>query len=458
AGGSGGRVERISWDNEIIWGFNYSSDIYHQHHDIEVMPNGNILIIAWEKHTEAESLQAGRDPEKLSPAGLWAERIVEVQPLGNEDYEVIWEWHLWDHLIQEFDANLPNYGSVAEHPERIDLNYIGLTGVGGADWVHLNSIDYQPELDQILVSTRAFSEIWILDHSTTTQEAAGHSGGQSGKGGDLLYRWGNPQTYQQGTSEDQQLFTAHDAHWIESGLPDAGKILLYNNGIGRPEGVYSTVEILEPPMNTAGNYVYEPATAYGPATPDWIYTAEDPESFFSKILSGAQRLPNGNTLICEGMYGRIFEITPDEETVWEYVNPINQWGPVSQGDPAIQNHVFRAYRFAAEHPALVDKPLPPGVPLELNPWPVDCALSSSLDGPQRIDGPKVYPLPFEEFLYLDNPGCQARHIRIWNAMGSLVHQGTYNGCRLELYLSGFQPGIYGLQVDRQPLLKILKSP
>ncbi|MGC8644373.1 MAG: hypothetical protein ACP5XB_31305, partial [Isosphaeraceae bacterium] len=60
------------------------------------------------------------------------------------------------------------------------------------------------ELDQILLSVHSFSEIWIIDHGTTTAEAATHKGGRSGKGGDLLYRWGNPQAYRAGTAADQQ--------------------------------------------------------------------------------------------------------------------------------------------------------------------------------------------------------------------------------------------------------------
>ena len=100
---------------------------------------------------------------------------------------------------------------MAKHPELIDLNF-RLSQVSGSayepssDWMHSNGIDYNPELDQIVLSARNFSEVWIIDHSTTTAEAAGHGGGKSGKGGDLLYRWGNPRAWRTGTRDDQQLF------------------------------------------------------------------------------------------------------------------------------------------------------------------------------------------------------------------------------------------------------------
>ena len=148
----------------------------------------------------------------------------------------MWQWNAWDHLIQDYDASVDNYGVVADHPELLDINFIGATGnqAGRADWMHCNGIDYNAVLDQIVLSCKNMNEIYIIDHSTTTAEAAGHTGGNSGKGGDLLYRWGNPQAYDSGLSSDQQLFGQHDVQWIEEGRAGAGDLLLFNNGVGRP--------------------------------------------------------------------------------------------------------------------------------------------------------------------------------------------------------------------------------
>ena len=85
----------------------------------------------------------------------------------------------------------------------MDINYLGNQPTGVADWMHANAVDYNEDLDQIMISAREFNEVWIIDHSTSTAEAASHSGGMYGKGGDLLYRWGNPEAYGRGDSTDR---------------------------------------------------------------------------------------------------------------------------------------------------------------------------------------------------------------------------------------------------------------
>jgi hypothetical protein len=368
-GGAGGRVQEFSWDGDLLWNYDYSTADHRQHHDIERLPNGNVLVLAWELKNSAESIAAGRNPALLSNGELWPDHIVEVQPFGSSGGIIVWEWHAWDHLIQEFDAAKANYGTVADHPELIDLNF---TFNSGADWLHSNGIDYSAELDQIVVSVRNFSELWVIDHSTTTAQAAGHTGGTSGRGGDLLYRWGNPQTYDRGVGADQQLFVQHDASWIPVDRPGEGNILVFNNGTGRPGGNHSTVDEIVTPVDEFGDYELDPGAAFGPAAPTWSYEDAPATSFYATNTSGAQRQPNGNTLICEGPAGRFFEVTPQRETVWEYVNPIRSTGPIQQGASAIQNAVFRAYRYGPDYAAFEGRELTPGDPLELydRPLPV----------------------------------------------------------------------------------------
>jgi hypothetical protein len=330
---------------------------------------------------------------------------LEIKPTGKTTGDIVWEWHAWDHLIQDVDKSKPGYGDIAEHPELIDINFstnmIGamladpqqlaqlrsLGYVGGAprpgqpqqrgvpeqtdtpqndseknntpkekpansdavvtpgppgpgrpggpgapfamegDWMHANSVAYNAELDQIMLSIHEFSEVWIIDHGTTTAEAASHKGGRRGKGGDLLYRWGNPNVYRNGSDPDQKLFGQHCAHWISPGLPGAGNMLVFNNGSGRPDGAYSTVEEIVLPLTEDGLYEREEFTAFGPEEATWTYLAPDKTSFFSMLISGAERLANGNTIICSGNQGIVFEVSADNETVWQYKHPGAGFGP-----------------------------------------------------------------------------------------------------------------------------------
>ena len=362
-GGAGGIVHEIAWDGTVVWEFQYADDQHRAHHDIEPMPNGNVLIIAWEYKTAEEAVAAGRDPASLTAGALWPDHIIEVQPTGEGGGDIVWEWHVWDHLIQDYDAARDNYGNVADHPELIDINYSspGPPNPDSADFTHINSVDYNQELDQVLLSVPRYFEIWVIDHSTTTEEAAGHTGGNSGKGGDLLYRWGNPRTYGAGGEPDRKFFAQHYANWIEPGLPGEGDILLFNNNHRSPEGMYSSVDQVSPPVDDSGDYYLEAGSAYGPAQQTWTYTADPPTDFFSHNISGAQRLPNGNTLICSGANGTFFEVTPQGEVVWEYVNPYVEDGELPQGEPVPEsqkgsmNCVFTATRYGPDYAGLVGR-------------------------------------------------------------------------------------------------------
>ena len=96
--GAGGRIEQLDWDGKQVWKYDVADDNAMQHHDIEPLPNGNVLILAWERKTGAEALAAGRNPKLLSSKELWPEKIIEYSPASGT---VVWEWHVWDHLVQE---------------------------------------------------------------------------------------------------------------------------------------------------------------------------------------------------------------------------------------------------------------------------------------------------------------------------------------------------------------------
>ncbi len=291
------------------------------------MPNGNVLVIAWERRTAEEAYGMGRIEINNPLNEFWADALFEIQPEGMNGGLIVWEWHIWDHMIQDVSQDLPNYGMITDHPELININYatVGSSGGGGggnqphADWFHMNAVDYNEELDQIIFSSPRMNEFYIIDHSTTTEEASSHLGGNSGMGGDFLYRWGNPRVYVRGTETDQYIFVVHGVNWIREEFPGYGNILYYVNGNGRPEGQYSTVEELIPPLNEDNLYNINAEQAYAPDSPIWMF--DDNQGFHSQMQSGAFRLQNGNTLVSVAQHRRIFEVTTDGDIVWDYSHP-----------------------------------------------------------------------------------------------------------------------------------------
>ncbi|MBI5362001.1 MAG: aryl-sulfate sulfotransferase [Planctomycetes bacterium] len=390
-GGIGGKVQEFDWDGKLVWDSRIADEHHQHHHDIEPLPNGNVLMIVWEAKTKEEALAKGRDEKQVGEEGFWPDAVLEIQPVLPDGGKVVWEWHAWDHVVQDRDAKKAGYGNVAEHPELLDVNadhrndvplteeqkrtkaerdrqmkasgYVGggdeddppkdapradgapprdgggrggpggrrgRGGPGGnADWMHTNSVDYDAKNDLVVISSHNTNEIYVIDHGTTTAEAAAHAGGKRGKGGDLLYRWGNPRAYGAGTAKDQQLVAQHDARFLADGVPGAGHLMIFDNGQGRPDGDYSRVVELELPFDAAKGFTKEQGAAFGPKAPLWIY--QDPDHFSSFFISGADRLSNGNTLICEGASGRVFEVTSDKKIVWEFLNPLGGDLPMGPG-------------------------------------------------------------------------------------------------------------------------------
>jgi len=302
----GGLIQRYNWDGDIIQSFIWSNANQQQHHDIHPMPNGHVLLVAWERKTQADGQAMGR--QSLT-GEIWPDAIVEYDPTGDS---VAWEWHFWDHLVQYVDSTKPNYGVISEHPELLNIN-VGQVQQG--DWMHCNTVDYNADRDEVVVTSHNLGEFYVIDHSTTTAEAAGHTGGNRGKGGDFLYRWGNPQNYGRGTSADQVFYVAHGTNWIPDGYPGDGNFIVLNNGDrSGSSGDSSSVLELTPPLDSAGNYHIASDSAFGPTTATWMYS--NGRSFFAQHLGGAYRLPNGNTFVILGTNGVIDEITPEKSIVW----------------------------------------------------------------------------------------------------------------------------------------------
>lgn len=360
AGGNGGILERFNWNGDLVWSYQISNDTFSQHHDFEVMPNGNILVLIWERIDRDTALNHGRKPELIMDSFIWSEKIIEIKPKGSNGADVVWEWRAMDHLVQDEYSDKEDYGNISDYPERLDFNSPLINNMN--DWLHFNSLDYNADLDQILISCHAFSELYIIDHSTSSSESSGHFGGNHGKGGDILYRWGNPQVYGRGTVSERQLYKQHDAQWIPKGFPNENKILVFNNGTERK---YSSLDIIQPPTKPGSNtYVLEATKAYGPDAASYSYTGTPQSSFFSTNMGGVQPLKQGGFFVCQSASGRLFQINGDDEIVWDYTSPITGKGPVDQGVKATGNAVFRSLKYPANYKAFESVTLKDGLPLE----------------------------------------------------------------------------------------------
>lgn len=273
------RIAEYNWDCNPVWEYEPQGT---PHHDVQRLHNGNTLLIHKELIPE-EYRKKISDPERRRNICMQSDVITEVTP----DKQIVWEWHGYKHL---------------------DINwYCPICSL--ADWMHTNTIQALPENKwydagdkrfkpgNILVSLRNLSVIFIIDRDTKE------------------IGWVYTGEY------DGGLAGQHEPHMIEKGLPGAGNILIFDNGALplnalRHEGQSYVLEILP--------------------SKEIVWKYENGEKFFSKFRSNAQRLPNGNTFICESEGPRVFEIIPEGEIVWEYTVPY-------------QYIIGRAYRYPYDY-------------------------------------------------------------------------------------------------------------
>jgi hypothetical protein len=390
--------KQVSWDGTTVWSYLDTRSTYHPHHDFARIWNAKLgkattLYIANKDFTYAELVAAGADPIRTPSTGGQLDAIVEVDSSGT----VVWEWCFLDHVVQDLDATKANYvgagKTIADFPGRLDINLAGHTMK--KDWLHCNALDYNPSLDQIVIDS-VQGELYVIDHGNTfvAGSPAASIALAASSVGDFLYRFGDPARYGQGTKprilEDwtlsttgnKQLGGSHDVQWIAEGLPGAGHLLIFDNAQYLSEHTaQSYVMEIDPYLDATGSdtghYVNPPDAGYvtvtSPAVTDktpkliskqvvWSYSSKSNLTIFSHIGCSAQRLPNGNTLICADTEGYILEVTPEGEAVWDYIVPLVK-GAVLEAigdDLPMTNSIFRAFRYAADHPALAGRTLTAG--------------------------------------------------------------------------------------------------
>ncbi len=457
AGGGGDAIEIRDWDNNLLWNYSLNTDSDRLHHDFTVIQkNGKMTIamIAWELKTEQEAWDVGRDTSTTSQDKMWPDYIIEIDP---ETDEIVWEWHAWDHLIQDIDPNRANYGIVAENPGRIDINYD--YGDGHPDWMHANALDWDPINDMLILTVPRFHEVWVIDHSTSTSQAAGNTGGFGGKGGDLLYRWGNPAAYKAGTVEDQKLFYPHDGHFINDYLPlfdpNFNKIGVFNNRVGED---FSTVNIWNPGFDM---YKWEfgfNGQTYAPDNFD--YTGVHPidsSLMWSTGLSSFQVLPNGNHLIDVGRFGYSFEMTPENEIVWEYKTPINGGAQATQGDTLeINNNLtFRIQRIPTDFPAFDGKDLSSDGWMELEPDSTFCQQILPVNDLIDMYSLNLYPNPANDMITIEWDAGKYIEMDVIDILGrQFIPSMKITGGRKFLNTSNWEDGLYFVRINKRAVLKV----
>ena len=389
--------QEVDWDGKTVWDYAEKRAGYAPHHDWVRIFNKKLgapttLYIANKSLTDEQAIAAGADPRKGPYRGAQIDAIVEVDMQG----KVVWEWWFFDHVIQDLDPQKANYvgqgKTIADYPGRININLPGRPPK--RDWLHCNALDYNAEMGQVVTSS-VQGEFYVIEHDKTfvAGDPPASIKAAAGPAGDFLYRFGDPARYAQGdpprilenwdaaTSGHKQIGGCHDVHWIRPGLPGAGHIAVFNNGqyLFQRTPQSSIVEInpfLDASGRDTGKYVNPPDAGYRRETYDkdthnqprqvsrqvvWSYRSVNSHNFFSHIGSSSQRLPNGNTFICSDTEGHFFEVTAAGELAWEYINPVTRDGAVKTlGDVLpMTNSVFRAYRYAADHPALKGRDLTP---------------------------------------------------------------------------------------------------
>jgi len=294
-GGASGWLFELDWDGNIV--FQYKD--LNMHHDFDKLPNGNYIYIAWEKVPKnlQKKVRGGQKGTEHKDGTMFNDYFVEINPKG----EKVWEWHANDH----FD---------------VDKDIIGPVH-GRKEWFHCNDIDVM-ENGNILTDGRHLDSMMVIDKKT----------------GKILWRWGNVAYLDKGTGQiefkacspmqggtkNKTMGGQHDCNEIPPGFPGAGNFICYDNGMYADSS--RAVEV-------------------DPKTGRVVWESKDGRlgrRHYGSFISGAERLPNGNTLMCDGPNGRFMEVTAKNETVWEYVNPYIT-------TPFYEGAVFRAHRYGTNY-------------------------------------------------------------------------------------------------------------
>lgn len=344
---------QVNWDGEIVWSFDRTELVEEedeeprwmarQHHDWQregspvgyyapgaepIVDGGRTLILAHRNVLRPE----------ISDKQLEDDYILEV----TWDGEILWDWLASDHL-DEFGFSGEARNTIYRYPNWNEER-------GSADWLHINAASYvgpnrwydegdeRFHPDNILWGSRAANIIAIVDRT-----------------GAIVWKMGPDYRDVPALAELGQIVGQHHPHIIPEGLPGAGNLLVFDNG---GSAGYGAPNPTAPTGRGSASRFSSRVLEINPVTFEevWRYSIEGQEqiTFFSQFVSAAQRLPNGNTMITSGAIGRVFEVTVDQEIVWEYMNPYR--APNSAVDAVLTSRIYRAHRLPYDWVPQLDRP------------------------------------------------------------------------------------------------------
>ena len=303
-GGTTGMLMELDWDSNPL--FRHFDPCMH--HDFRKLPNGNYIYIGWEKIPPdlAKKVRGGMKGTEHKDGTMFGDFFREIDAEGN----TVWEWH----GIKHFDPDIDIIGAIHVREE----------------WTHINDVDVMPD-GNILSDSRHTDGAFIIDRQS----------------GEIIWRGGNVayldeetgQVEHRDVRDPKTMGGPHDGHLIAEGLPGEGNMLIYDNAMYT---YYSRA--VEVNIKT-GEIVWQSEEEFG------LEGYVSGRVHFSPFISGADRLPNGNTLICAGGNGVLFEVTKVREIVWHWVRPT----PDMKG--AVHWGIFRAHRYEPNYcPQFEDLP------------------------------------------------------------------------------------------------------
>ena len=312
-------LRELDWDGNVVWewGKKAPGGKAEQHHDQARLPNGNTLVNAYKTHVVS----------KISDKPVRDNPIYEVTPDG----DIVWEWLVSEHL-DELGFPDETLAHLRANPTGFPLHQVltqnNMSPLGPNKWFDAGDKRFHP--DNIIIDARYGNYIAIIDRAS----------------GAIVWRMGPD--YPAAHDMSKRSFTGpvprpidmtagqHDVHMIEKGLPGEGNILIFDNqgASGYPPfylNHFAGSRVLEvDPLSKEIVWQY-----------DTIQNGRPPWEFHSKHISSARRLPKGNTLINEGEQGRIFQVTPDGEIVWEYVSLHRDTAPSPRPERAGSRMIYR---------------------------------------------------------------------------------------------------------------------